>query len=104
LPGGRPVADTSARVELSQLWGLASGSIPSTPGRDADAILAAAGGAALGGLVVAGVDPDDFADPRAAVEALDSLTRWNGFLVSLEIRRSAVSRRADVVFPVAPPV
>src|SRR5918912_1587721 len=56
--------------------------------------------AALGALVVAGVDPADLADPRRAEEALDIVP----FLVSLELRQSAVTRRADVVLPVAPAV
>ena len=39
-------------------------------------------------------------DPRLASDALDAVP----FLISLEVRRSAVGRRADVVFPVAPVV
>ncbi len=49
---------------------------------------------------MAGVDPADLADPGLAERALDAVP----FLISLEVRRSAVSRRADVVFPVAPVV
>lgn len=48
-------------------------------------------------LLVAGVDPDDLPDPKRADEALDAV----GFLVSLELRPSAVTARADVVLPVA---
>lgn len=97
LPGGRPVAEPAARAELSAAWGVVAGVIPSAAGRDTDAILAAAAAGKLGALVVAGVDPSDLADPKAADEALDKV----GFLVSLELRMSAVSRRANVVFPVA---
>ncbi|GHJ50547.1 NADH-quinone oxidoreductase [Catellatospora sp. TT07R-123] len=97
LPGGRSVADAAARAELSGAWGVAAGVIPSKPGRDTDAILAAAAAGKLGALVVAGVDPSDLAHPQAAEEALDKV----GFLVSLEQRMSSVSRKADVVFPVA---
>jgi NADH-quinone oxidoreductase subunit G len=101
LPGGRPVYDPAARAEVGAAWGLdAAGAIPSSSGRDADAIVAAARSGQLGALVVGGVDPVDFADPRAVEEALDRV----GFLVSLELRESAVTRRADVVFPVAPAV
>ena len=100
LPGGRPVTDPAARAELAGAWNLAAGIIPSRAGRDTDGILAAAAAGSLGALVVAGVDPADLADPRLADEALDTVP----FLISLEVRRSAVSRRADVVFPVAPVV
>ncbi|BCJ72083.1 NADH-quinone oxidoreductase subunit G [Catellatospora sp. IY07-71] len=97
LPGGRAVSEPAARAELSAAWGVTAGVIPSAAGRDTDAILAAAAAGKLGALVVAGVDPADLADPKAAEEALDKV----GFLVSLELRMSAVSRRANVVFPVA---
>jgi NADH-quinone oxidoreductase subunit G len=100
LPGGRVVTDAAARAELAGAWDLEAGIIPSAVGRDTDAIVAAAAAGRLGALVVAGVDPSDTADPRRAEEALDKV----GFLVSLELRRSAVARRADVVFPVAPVV
>ena len=50
----------------------ASSSLPETPGRDADAIVAALAAGELGGLVVGGVDPDDTADPAAARAALDA--------------------------------
>jgi NADH-quinone oxidoreductase subunit G len=98
LPGARPVADAAARAELAAAWGVES--LPSAVGRDTDGILAAAAAGELGGLVVAGVDPSDLADPRLAEEALDRVP----FLVSVELRLSAVSRRADVVLPIAPPV
>ncbi len=100
LPGGRSVNEPAARAELAHEWGLDSGVLPSGPGQDTDAILAAAAEGRLDALVVAGVDPGDLADPAAAADALDRVS----FLVSLELRASDVSRRADVVFPVAPTV
>ena len=51
LPGGRPVADAAARAEVEAAWGLAAGTLPATPGRDTDEILAAA---AIGELAGAG--------------------------------------------------
>ncbi|GAA1398222.1 NADH-quinone oxidoreductase subunit G [Pseudonocardia kongjuensis] len=96
LPGGRPVTDAAARAELERLWG--SGPLPAEPGRDGDAILAAAAAGELAALVVGGVDPQDMADPQAAITAL----REVGFLVSLEMHTSAVTELADVVLPVAP--
>ncbi|MGI5146982.1 NADH-quinone oxidoreductase subunit G [Plantactinospora sp. CA-294935] len=100
LPGGRPVTDAAGRAELAGAWDLAAGVIPSQPGRDTDGIIAAAAGGSLGALVVAGVDPADLADPRLADAALEKVP----FLVSLELRHNAVTRRADVVFPIAPVV
>jgi NADH-quinone oxidoreductase subunit G len=96
LPGGRPVADPAARVDVAAVWGVPS--LPSVPGRDTTGILAAVASGRLGGLVVAGVDPADLPDPAAALAALDAAT----FVVSVEVRAGAVTERADVVLPVAP--
>ncbi|GID95515.1 NADH-quinone oxidoreductase subunit G [Amorphoplanes digitatis] len=98
LPGGRPVTDAVARAELIKAWGVEEGALPGAVGRDTDAIVAAAADGTLGALLVAGVDPADLADPRLAEQALDAVP----FVVSLELRQSAVTRRADVVLPVAP--
>ncbi|UUW91732.1 NADH-quinone oxidoreductase subunit G [Pimelobacter simplex] len=96
LPGGRPVADAGARVDVATAWGVAG--LPETPGRDADAIVAALVVGELSGLVVAGVDPDDTADPAATRAAVAAA----GFVVALDLRRTEVTDAADVVFPVAP--
>jgi NADH-quinone oxidoreductase subunit G len=98
LPGGRPVADDSARAELASSWGVAD--LPAEPGRDTEAILAAAAAGELAALVVGGVDPYDLADPESALVALRAV----GFLVSLELHTSAVTELADVVLPVSPDV
>jgi len=95
LPGGRAVTSETARAEVARAWGVAS--LPPDPGRDTAHMLAAAGAGEIGALVVASVDPGDLPDPAAALEALEA-TR---FLVSLELRASAVTDRADVVLPVA---
>ncbi|MEV4080939.1 NADH-quinone oxidoreductase subunit G, partial [Nonomuraea fuscirosea] len=95
LPIGRPVDDESARAEVARAWNVAS--LPATPGRDTAGILAAAADGELDALVVAGVDPYDLVDPAAALDALERTP----FIVSLEIRASAVTDRADVVLPVA---
>jgi NADH-quinone oxidoreductase subunit G len=95
LPGGRPVTDQAARAEVARAWGVAS--LPAGPGRDTAQILAAAAEGELDALVIGGVDPADLPDPAAALEALDAAS----FLVSLELRVSAVTDRADVVLPVA---
>jgi NADH-quinone oxidoreductase subunit G len=96
LPGGRPLSDETARAQVSQAWHVSE--LPTSEGRDADAILAAAADGTLGALLVGGIEPDDFADPDAVLAALDAA----GFVVSLELRHSAVTERADVVFPIAP--
>ncbi|OLF15307.1 NADH-quinone oxidoreductase subunit G [Actinophytocola xanthii] len=97
LPGGRPVTDAAARAEVEKAWGLPTGTLPAGQGRDTTGIVAAAAAGELDGLVVAGVDPYDLPDPDLAVAALDNA----GFVVSLELRASAVTERADVVLPVA---
>jgi NADH-quinone oxidoreductase subunit G len=96
LPGGRPVADDAARAQVAAAWNVDE--LPSAPGRDVDGILAGSADGSLGALLVGGIEPGDFADPDAVLAALDAA----GFLVSLELRHSAVTERADVVFPVAP--
>ncbi|HWF28774.1 MAG TPA: NADH-quinone oxidoreductase subunit G [Mycobacterium sp.] len=96
LPGGRPVADDAARAQVADAWHVDE--LPSAAGRDADGMVAAAAEGDLGALLVGGVEPADFADPDAVLAALDAA----GFVVSLELRHSAVTERADVVFPVAP--
>ncbi len=96
LPGGRPVADPEARSQVSSAWNVTS--LPTAPGRDATEILA--GADAFGALVIGDVELADLPDPVAAAAALDAAP----FVVSLEIRHSAVTDRADVVFPVAPVV
>lgn len=98
LPGGRPVTDPDARREVEEVWGMTPGTLPSAPGRDIDAILAAAATGEIGALVIAGVDPADLPDPRAARRAVQDAE----FVVGLELRHSTVTEHADVVFPVAP--
>ena len=88
LPGGRALSDGAA---------LGWGPLPTEPGRDLTGILTAARDGGLDALVVGGVDPADCPDPGLALDALDNV----GFLVSLELRRSPVTDRADVVLPVA---
>ncbi len=95
LPGGRPVDDAAARVDVATAWGVAG--LPEAAGRDADAIVAALATGDLGGLVIAGVDPADTADPAATDAAIDAA----GFVVAFDLRRTTVTDRADVVFPVA---
>ena len=86
------MSDDAARVEVERVW---NAHVPTEPGRDLSAILAAAGPSSA--LLVGGVQLTDLPDPVAAEVALKNA----GFVVSLELRRSAVTAHADVVFPVA---
>ena len=94
LPFGRPLASQEARESLA--WG----EIPAQRGLDATQMLEAAADGRVKALVVGGVDLRDFDDPATARKALDQVD----FLVSLEVRRSEVTDRADVILPVAPPL
>ncbi|MGE2834773.1 NADH-quinone oxidoreductase subunit G [Mycobacterium sp. SMC-4] len=96
LPGGRPVADDDARRVTAEAWHVET--LPAATGRDTRAILSAAG--PRGALLIGGVEPADLPDPAAALHAIESAA----FVVSLEVRDSAVTAHADVVFPVAPVV
>lgn len=96
LPGGRHVTQPGHRALVEQVWGGVT--VPAEPGRDVTGILTAARDGHLAGLLVGGVDPDDLPDPDLARAALGAA----GFVVSLEIRPSAVTEHADVVLPVAP--
>ena len=96
LPGGRPVADPVARRQIAQLWDVPD--LPGRPGRSSSAILEAAAHGDLDALLIGGVEPADLTDPHCALAAIEGA----GFVVSLEVRESAVTALADVVFPVAP--
>ncbi|MGD3111418.1 NADH-quinone oxidoreductase subunit G [Streptomyces sp. YGL11-2] len=95
LPGGRPATDPRARDEVAAAWGVAA--LPHRHGRDTGQIVEAAATGELSALLVAGVEVADLPDPARALTALDEV----GFLVSLELRPSQVTERADVVLPVA---
>ncbi len=97
LPGGRSVTDAEARAEIEKAWGV---TLPAAEGRDTTAILKAASGNDIDGLLVGGVDPDDLPDPDLARRALENAK----FVVSLELRHSGVTEHADVVLPIAPAV
>ena len=96
LPGGRPLGDGAAREEVAAAWGVPVSSLP-TDGIAGDRLLEIASSGALRALLVAGVDPDDHADPALARAAIAN----SGFVVSLETHHSAVTELADVVLPVA---
>ncbi|HET6921198.1 MAG TPA: NADH-quinone oxidoreductase subunit G [Jiangellaceae bacterium] len=96
LPGGRPVTDTEARVDVAAAWDVQH--VPVRTGRDTEGIFAALAENKLGAALVAGVELADLPDPAAAQAALVGA----GFVVSMEVRRSEITDLADVVLPVAP--
>ncbi|MFN3865508.1 MAG: NADH-quinone oxidoreductase subunit G [Demequina sp.] len=95
LPGGRDATSATARDSIAHAWGVDA--LPEATGRNAAEIIAAAAAGELSGLVIGGVTPSDLTEDLTA--ALDKAA----FVVSLEVRRTAVADRADVVLPVAPP-
>jgi NADH-quinone oxidoreductase subunit G len=95
LPGGRPVDDARARDEVARVWGLAE--LPADQGRDTAGIIDAVVDGEIDALVVGGVELADLPDPARAARALERA----GFVVSLELRPSEVTDRADVVLPVS---
>ena len=94
LPGGRPVADAAARVDIAALWNTPS--LPTSIGRNSEEIYAGVNTGDIGALLIGGVDPLDGKNCAAALSALEK-----AFVVSLEIAPSEVTVRADVVLPVA---
>ena len=92
LPGGRRLANESARTEINQAW---SANLPTEPGMDANTQFDWAGTDRLCAIVMAGIDADDFRDPELVLAAAD-----NAFTICLESRLSPVAARADVVLPV----
>ncbi len=94
LPGGRPVSDAAARVDIASLWNVDS--LPSEIGRSADQIISDVNNGKVKALLVGGVDPLDGPNPAATIAALEK-----AFVVSLEIANSEVTKYADVILPVA---
>ena len=94
LPGGRPVTDAAARVDIAAAWGVDS--LPAIPGRTSTQIIDALASGDLDAVVVGGVDAHDLPHSREAIAALKK-----SFVVSLEIAPSSVTAVADVILPVA---
>jgi len=126
LPGGRPIADEAARVEVAAAWEIETDELPTEVGLSLEGIIdhlvhteevfavdvegsAQAEGtevvtddgeievAAPFALVIGGVEVGDVARPADFREALANAD----FVLSLETRLSDVSLLADVVLPVA---
>jgi NADH-quinone oxidoreductase subunit G len=111
LPGGRPLADPSARAQVAAVWGVDAEALPAETGRslaevveaaaaDRDALASATDADEVAtrvkALLVGGVEAADLADPAAFLAAVESVP----FVVSLEQRHSETTVLADVVLPV----
>ena len=94
LPGGRPVSDAAARVDIAAAWGVAA--LPTEMGRTTTEIISGLASNQLDAIVVGGVDAHDLLNSRQALDALKK-----SFVVSLEIAPSSITEVADVVLPVA---
>ena len=94
LPGGRPVSDASARVDIATAWN--TDSLPSDIGKNTNEIINAVNSGSIGALLIGGVDP---LDNEMSAQTLAALEK--AFVVSLEIAPSMVTERADVILPVA---
>ena len=92
LPGGRPVTDSAARIDIQSAWGVSS--LPTTVGHSTSEILDALHTGDIDSLLIGGVDPLDIS--RDAAKGLEK-----AFVVSLEIRKSQITELANVVLPVA---
>ena len=96
LPGGRPLSDAKARVDIQTAWStpMRSVQIPTEPGMSTPQILDALHKGEIDVLLIGGVDPFDISD-----DAIEGLRK--AFVVSLEIRKSSMTEVADVILPVA---
>lgn len=94
LPGGRPVGDASARVDVASAWGVSA--LPTSVGLNAYEMVEQINKGELDALVVGGIDPYDF---KGAERMLDAFDR--AFVVALDISHSTATAFADVVLPVA---
>jgi NADH-quinone oxidoreductase subunit G len=92
LPGGRRVADETARAELAAAWGA---ELPAGPGLDGPAMLRAAADGELGVLLLAGVDLVRDHGPRELAE--QALQR--AFVIAVDHEVNDTTRHADVLLP-----
>jgi NADH-quinone oxidoreductase subunit G len=92
LPGGRPISDAKARVDIQTAWSVST--LPTEPGMSTTQILDAVHQGTIEALLIGGVDPLDISH-----DAIEGLRK--AFVVSLEIRKSAMTEVADVILPVA---
>jgi len=97
LPGGRQLLDPTARTEVAAAWGIDPDELPTGIGLAGEQLLMAAREGRLAALITGGVELADYPDHELAEAAIAGA----GFIIALENHHSAITERADVVFPVA---
>lgn len=96
LPGGRPIADPTARDHIAQAWNVEATSLP-TVGRSGNELIEAIASGAVQAVITAGVDPADMPNGDELLAGIENAD----FVVALENHHSEITERASVVFPVA---
>jgi NADH-quinone oxidoreductase subunit G len=96
LPSGRPISDETARQEVAAAWGVDSQSLPQ-PGLSGSELIEAIASKKITALVTGGVEASDLPNGADLLNAIDSAN----FVIALGTHHSAITERADVVFPVA---
>ncbi|MFZ4486489.1 MAG: NADH-quinone oxidoreductase subunit G [Candidatus Nanopelagicales bacterium] len=97
LPGGRQLLDPAARSEVAAAWDIDADELPTDVGLAGEQLLMAAREGRLAALITGGVELADYPDHDLAEAAIEGA----GFVIALENHHSAITERADVVFPVA---
>ncbi len=97
LPGGRQLVDPTAREQVAAAWGIDASELPTDVGLAGEQLLIAASEGRLAALITGGVELADYPDLELAEGAIEGA----GFVIALENHHSAITERADVVFPVA---
>jgi NADH-quinone oxidoreductase subunit G len=96
LPGGRPLSDSTARVEVAQAWNVDAASLP-TVGLSGAELIAEIASGSIKAVITAGLDPADLPNGSELIAGIEGAD----FVVALENHHSEITQRANVVFPVA---
>ena len=97
LPNGHQVSDSAARSLAAQIWAVDVNDIPENAGRDFGGIVHSAANGEISALLVTGVSVEDTQHAASTLQAIETTP----FVVSLEVRPSAITELANVVLPVA---
>ena len=97
LPGARSVSDKESIAELAAVWGVEAKQIPQTQGLNSEEIVDAAIAGKIKALVIAGMELKDYPNPTKLNAALEKVE----FILSLSVNHNDLTKRADVLLPVA---